>query len=149
MHCSKILKFIIQIFKTINNKKKKEFKEIKFNHLMSIYELNYHNLKQVLNFRSQKNFQRSKINKNLIIDDVYQDKFTRIFKMYHKFSYDEQLQTNTTFSIKPHLIFYMYEDAQLLEVKSLKDNRMFESTMSHKIKLNLNLFYWLKNYINQ
>jgi|TARA_B100000497_G_scaffold119792_1_gene147530 uncharacterized protein YqiB (DUF1249 family) len=137
------------MFKTINNKKKKEFKEIKFNHLMSIYELNYHNLKQVLNFRSQKNFQRSKINKNLIIDDVYQDKFTRIFKMYHKFSYDEQLQTNTTFSIKPHLIFYMYEDAQLLEVKSLKDNRMFESTMSHKIKLNLNLFYWLKNYINQ
>ena len=137
------------MFKTINNKKKKEFKEIKFNHLMSIYELNYHNLKQVLNFRSQKNFQRSKINKNLIIDDVYQDKFTRIFKMYNKFSYDEQLQTNTTFSIKPHLIFYMYEDAQLLEVKSLKDNRMFESTMSHKIKLNLNLFYWLKNYINQ
>jgi len=120
------------MFKTINNKKKKEFKEIKFNHLMSIYELNYHNLKQVLNFRSQKNFQRSKINKNLIIDDVYQDKFTRIFKMYHKFSYDEQLQTNTTFSIKPHLIFYMYEDAQLLEVKSLKDNRMlYLSVIAH------------------
>ena len=137
------------MFRTIENKKKKEFKEIKFNHLMSIYELNYHNLKQILNFRSQKTSQDSKVNKNLIIDDVYQDKFTRIFRMYHKFSYDEQLQTNTTFSIKPHLIFYMYEDAQLLEVKSLKDNRTIESTMSHKIKLNLNLFYWLKNYINQ
>ena len=137
------------MFKAIENKKKREFKDIKFNHLMSIYELNYHNLKQILNFRSQKTFQDSKVNKNLIIDDVYQDKFTRIFRMYHKFSYDEQLQTNTTFSIKPHLIFYMYEDAQLLEVKSLKDNRTFESTMSHKIKLNLNLFYWLKNYINQ
>jgi uncharacterized protein YqiB (DUF1249 family) len=137
------------MFKAIENKKKREFKDIKFNHLMSIYELNYHNLKQILNFRSQKTFQDSKVNRNLIIDDVYQDKFTRIFKMYHKFSYDEQLQTNTTFSIKPHLIFYMYEDAQLLEVKSLKDNRTFESTMSHKIKLNLNLFYWLKNYINQ
>ena len=137
------------MFRTIENKKKRKFKEIKFNHLMSIYELNYYNLKQILNFRSQKNFQDSKVNKNLIIDDVYQDKFTRIFKMYHKFSYDEQLQSNATFSIKPHLIFYMYEDAQLLEVKSLKDNRMFESTMSHKIKLNLNLFYWLKNYINQ
>jgi uncharacterized protein YqiB (DUF1249 family) len=137
------------MFRTIENKKKREFKEIKFNHLMSIYELNYHNLKQILNFGSQKTFQDSKVNKNLIIDDVYQDKFTRIFRMYHKFSYDEQLQSNTTFSIKPHLIFYMYEDAQLLEVKSLKDNRMFESTMSHKIKLNLNLFYWLKNYINQ
>ena len=137
------------MFKAIENKKKREFKDIKFNHLMSIYELNYHNLKQILNFRLQKTFQDSKVNKNLIIDDVYQDKFTRIFKMYHKFSYDEQLQTNSTFSIKPHLIFYMYEDAQLLEVKSLKDNRMFESTMSHKIKLNLNLFYWLKKYINQ
>jgi uncharacterized protein YqiB (DUF1249 family) len=137
------------MFKAIENEKKREFKEIKFNHLMSIYELNYHNLKQILNFRSQKTSQDSKVNKNLIIDDVYQDKFTRIFRMYHKFSYDEQLQTNTTFSIKPHLIFYMYEDAQLLEVKSLKDNRMFESTMSHKIKLNLNLFYWLKKYINQ
>tara|TARA_B100001059_G_scaffold137734_1_gene137952 strand:+ start:82 stop:495 length:414 start_codon:yes stop_codon:yes gene_type:complete len=137
------------MFKAIENKKKKEFKDIKFNHLMSIYELNYHNLKQILNFRSQKTFQDSKVNRNLIIDDVYQDKFTRIFKMYHKFSYDEQLNTNSTFSIKPHLIFYMYEDAQLLEVKSLKDNRTFESTMSHKIKLNLNLFYWLKNYINQ
>ena len=137
------------MFRAIQNNKKKEFKEIKFNHLMSIYELNYHNLKQILNFRSQKTFQDSKVNRNLIIDDVYQDKFTRIFRMYHKFSYDEQLQTNRTFSIKPHLIFYMYEDAQLLEVKSLKDNRTFESTMSHKIKLNLNLFYWLKNYINQ
>ena len=137
------------MFKAIENKKKREFKDIKFNHLMSIYELNYHNLKQILNFRSQKTFQDSKVNRNLIIDDVYQDKFTRIFKMYHKFSYDEQLHTNSTFSIKPHLIFYMYEDAQLLEVKSLKDNRTFESTMAHKIKLNLNLFYWLKNYINQ
>jgi uncharacterized protein YqiB (DUF1249 family) len=137
------------MFRTIENKKKRVFKEIKFNHLMSIYELNYYNLKQIFNFRSQKTFQDSKVNKNLIIEDVYQDKFTRIFKMYHKFSYDEQLQSNTTFSIKPHLIFYMYEDAQLLEVKSLKDNRMFESTMSHKIKLNLNLFYWLKSYINQ
>ena len=137
------------MFRAIENKKKREFKEIKFNHLMSIYELNYHNLKQILNLRSQKTFQDSKVNRNLIIDDVYQDKFTRIFKMYHKFSYDEQLHINSTFSIKPHLIFYMYEDAQLLEVKSLKDNRTFESTMSHKIKLNLNLFYWLKNYINQ
>ena len=137
------------MFRTIENKQKRKFKEIKFNHLMSIYELNYYNLKQILNCRSQKNFQDSKVNKNLIIDDVYQDKFTRIFKMYHKFSYDEQLQSNATFSIKPHLIFYMYEDAQLLEVKSLKDNRMFESTMSHKIKINLNLFYSLKSYINQ
>ena len=137
------------MFKVEENRKKRAFKEIKFNHLMSIYELNYHNFKQFLNFKADKTNETLKAKKNLIIEDIFQDKFTRIFRMYHKFSYDDQLQTNRTFSIKPHLIFYMYEDAHLLEVKSLNDNKNFESEMSHKIKLNLNLFYWIKNYINQ
>ena len=137
------------MFKVEEKKKKREFKEIKFNHLMSIYELNYHNFKQFLNFKTDKTKESLKSKKNLIIEDIFQDKFTRIFRMYHKFSYDDQLQTNRTFSIKPHLIFYMYEDANLLEVKSLNDNKNFVSDMSHKIKLNLNLFYWIKNYINQ
>ena len=137
------------MFKVEEKKKKREFKEIKFNHLMSIYELNYHNFKQFLNFKTDKTKESLKSKKNLIIEDIFQDKFTRIFRMYHKFSYDDQLKANRTFSIKPHLIFYMYEDAHLLEVKSLNDNKNFESEMSHKIKLNLNLFYWIKNYINQ
>ena len=125
-----------------------EFKEINFNHLMSIYELNYHNLKQAINSKLSKNHYGKNI-KNLIIEDIFHDKFTRIFKMYHKFSYDDQVYYNKTFSIKPHLIFYMYEDAQLLEVKSLRDNQNFKSDIDSKIKLNLNLFYWLKRYINQ
>jgi uncharacterized protein YqiB (DUF1249 family) len=137
------------MFKVEEKKKKREFKEIKFNHLMSIYELNYHNFKQFLNFKTDKTKEGLKAKKNLIIEDIFQDKFTRIFRMYHKFSYDNQLQANRTFSIKPHLIFYMYEDANLLEVKSLNDNKNFVNDMSHKIKLNLNLFYWIKNYINQ
>ena len=137
------------MFRTEEKKKKKEFKEIKFNHLMSIYELNYYNFKQFLNFNSIKTADNLDTKKNLIIENIFQDKFTRIFRMYHRFSYDEQLQANRTFSIKSHLIFYMYDDAQLLEVKSLNDNKKFESTMSHKIKLNLNLFYWIKSYINQ
>ena len=137
------------MFRTEEKKNKREFKEIKFNHLMSIYELNYHNFKQFLNFKTDKTKESLKAKKNLIIEDIFQDKFTRIFRMYHKFSYDDQLKANRTFSIKPHLIFYMYEDAHLLEVKSLNDNKNFESEMSHKIKLNLNLFYWIKNYINQ
>ena len=137
------------MFRTEEKKKKKEFKEIKFNHLMSIYEFNYHNFKQFLNYKADETKESLKAKKNLIIEDIFQDKFTRIFRMYHKFSYDDQLQANQTFSIKPHLIFYMYEDAHLLEVKSLNDNKNFESEMSHKIKLNLNLFYWIKNYINQ
>jgi len=125
-----------------------EFKEINFNHLMSIYELNYHNFKQVINSKLSRNYYGKNI-KNLIIEDIFHDKFTRIFKMYHKFSYDDQVYYNKTFSIKPHLIFYMYEDAQLLEVKSLRDNQNFKSDIDSKIKLNLNLFYWLKRYINQ
>ena len=125
-----------------------EFKEINFNHLMSIYELNYHNFKQAINSKFSKDHYGKNI-KNLIIEDIFHDKFTRIFKMYHKFSYDDQVYYNKTFSIKPHLIFYMYEDAQLLEVKSLRDNQNFKSDIDSKIKLNLNLFYWLKRYINQ
>ena len=137
------------MFKVEEKKKKREFKEIKFNHLMSIYELNYHNFKQFLNFKARESLENLNTKKNVIIEDVFKDKYTRIFRMYHRFSYDEQLQANRTFSIKSHLIFYMYDDAQLLEVKSLNDNKKFESTMSHKIKLNLNLFYWIKSYINQ
>ena len=125
-----------------------EFKEINFNHLMSIYELNYHNFKQVINSKFSKDRYGKNI-KNLIFEDIFHDKFTRIFKMYHKFSYDDQMHYNQTFSIKSHLIFYMYEDAQLLEVKSLRDNQNFQSDLDNKIKLNLNLFYWLKRYINQ
>jgi uncharacterized protein YqiB (DUF1249 family) len=136
------------MFRNDRQIRKTEFKEINFNHLMSIYELNYHNFKQAINSKFSKNHYGKNI-KNLIIEDIFHDKFTRIFKMYHKFSYDDQVYYNQTFSIKPHLIFYMYEDAQLLEVKSLRDNQNFKSDIDSKIKLNLNLFYWLKRYINQ
>ena len=136
------------MFRSDRQIRKTEFKEINFNHLMSIYELNYHNFKQALNSKFSKDYYGKNI-KNLIIEDIFHDKFTRIFKMYHKFSYDDQMHYNQTFSIKSHLIFYMYEDAQLLEVKSLRDNQNFKSDIDNKIKLNLNLFYWLKRYINQ
>jgi len=136
------------MFRNDRQIRKTEFKEINFNHLMSIYELNYHNFKQAINSKFNKDHYGKNI-KNLIIEDIFHDKFTRIFKMYHKFSYDDQVYCNKTFSIKPHLIFYMYEDAQLLEVKSLRDNQNFKSDIDSKIKLNLNLFYWLKRYINQ
>ena len=136
------------MFRSDRQIRKTEFKEINFNHLMSIYELNYHNFKQAINSKFSKDHYGKNI-KNLIIEDIFHDKFTRIFKMYHKFSYDDQMHYNKTFSIKPHLIFYMYEDAQLLEVKSLRDNQNFKSDIDNKIKLNLNLFYWLKRYINQ
>ena len=55
------------MFRTTDNKKKKEFKEIKFNHLMSIYELNYHNFKQFLKFKSRESSENLNTKKNLII----------------------------------------------------------------------------------
>tara|TARA_Y100000768_G_scaffold367587_1_gene330812 strand:+ start:7229 stop:7642 length:414 start_codon:yes stop_codon:yes gene_type:complete len=130
-----------------NNKKK--FKEINFNHLMSIYETNYFNFMQVFKYKSHDLSKKSSMNRPFVIENIFQDKYTRIFRMYNKFHYDDSLRSNKTFSIKSHLIFYMYNDAQLLEVKSLKDNKTFQNSITQKIKLNLNLFYWLKNYINQ
>ena len=55
------------MFRTEEKKKKKEFKEIKFNHLMSIYELNYHNFKQFLNFKARESSENLNTKKNLNI----------------------------------------------------------------------------------
>ncbi len=127
----------------------KSFKAINFNHLMSIYETNYYNFIQIFKNKSSDHEDNVSKRRPFIIEDIFHDKYTRIFKMYNKFQYDDSMQTNRTFSIKSHLIFYMYNDAQLLEVKSLKHNKTFQNSISEKIKLNLNLFYLLKNYINQ
>ncbi len=135
------------MYATRDYKEKKEFKLMNFNHLMSIYESNYYNFKSLINKADTKSQKKSN-HRSIRIEDIYRDQHTRIFKVFHKFSYHNNHSLNT-FSIKPHLIFYMYNDAKLLEVKSLRENRTFESSIQGKIKLNLNLFYWLKSIINQ
>ncbi len=130
-----------------SRKDKKEFKCINFNHLMSIYETNYYNFRSILDSKYSKN--KKSIHRAITIKDIHNDKYTRIFKIYHNFKYDNNSSTLNTFSIKPHLIFYMYNDAKLLEVKSLKDNRTFRNSIQDKIRLNLNLFYWIKYHNNQ
>ncbi len=130
-----------------SRKNKKEFKCINFNHLMSIYETNYYNFRSILDNKYSKN--KKSINRALRIKDIHNDKYTRIFKIYHNFKYDNNFSVLSTYSIAPHLVFYMYNDAKLLEVKSLSDNKTFANSIQEKIKLNLNLFYWLKGYINQ
>ena len=127
---------------------KKEFKTMNFSHLMSIYETNYRNFRAILdNCETISN--RSTYRRPITIEDIFHDKFTRIFKIYHKFKYQDSPSPLNMFSIKPHLIFYMYDDAKLLEVKSLRDNKTFENSIQKKIRLNLNLFYWIKSYIKQ
>mgnify|MGYP001360423031 FL=1 len=135
------------MYKAASYKKKNELKLLNFTHLMSIYESNYYNFKSLLkrvNTRCISSIEHSSI----IIKDIQNDKHTRIFKLLHKFKYQNNESMNT-FSIKPHLIFYMYNDAKLLEVKSLKENRAFENSIQDKIRLNLDLFYWIKSYDNQ
>ena len=135
------------MYKATSYKEKNELKLLNFTHLMSIYESNYYNFKSLLkrvNTRCISSIKHSSI----VIKDIHHDKHTRIFKLFHKFKYQNNESMNT-FSIKPHLIFYMYNDAKLLEVKSLKENRAFENSIQDKIRLNLNLFYWIKSYDNQ
>ena len=87
-------------------------------------------------------------NNNIAIEDIFHDKFTRIFKVYCNFYGQSHTATNK-FSIKPHLIFYMYDDAKLLEVKPLRSNKTLRIPYKKRLQINLNLFYWLKSYINQ
>ena len=126
----------------------KKFRLINFNHLMSIYELNFYNFNCLFSRTNQESI-RILDKRKLIINDIYHDKHTRIFKLFHKFEFGNQIESINMFSIKPHTIFYMYKDAKLLEVKSLSENRQFETTFKNKFKINLRFFYWLKSYINQ
>ncbi len=126
----------------------KKFRLINFNHLMSIYELNFYNFNCLFSSRNQES---SYIldKRKLVINDIFHDKHTRIFKLLHRFKYGNHIESVNMFSIKPHTVFYMYKDAKLLEVKSLSENKQFETTFKNKFKINLRFFYWLKFYINQ
>ena len=135
------------MYKATNYKEKNGLKLMNFTHLMSIYETNYYNFKSLMqrvNRRNTSSIEHSSI----AIKDIHHDKHTRIFKLFHRFRYQNN-ESMSTFSIKPHLIFYMYNDAKLLEVKSLRENRTFKNSIQDKIKLNLDLFYWIKEYNNQ
>ena len=126
----------------------KKFRLINFNHLMSIYELNFYNFNCLFSRTNEESICMLDKRK-LVINDIHHDKHTRIFKLFHKFEFGNQTESINMFSIKPHTIFYMYKDAKLLEVKSLSENRLFETTFKNKFKINLRFFYWLKSYINQ
>ena len=135
------------MYKATSNRERNGLKLMNFTHLMSIYESNYYNFKSLLKRVNTKCI-GSMGHSSIAIEDIHHDKHTRIFKLFHKFKYQNNESMNT-FSIKPHLIFYMYNDAKLLEVKSLKENRAFENSIQDKIRLNLDLFYWIKSYDNQ
>ena len=135
------------MYRATYHKEKNDLKLLNYTHLMSIYESNYYNFKSLLERITTKGMSSIE-HSSIAIRDIHHDKHTRIFKLFHKFKYQNN-KSVSTFSIKPHLIFYMYNDAKLLEVKSLSENRKFKNSIQDKIKLNLNLFYWIKSYNNQ
>ena len=121
------------MYKATSTRERNGLKLMNFTHLMSIYESNYHNFKSLLKRMNTRGISSIK-HSSIAIKDIHHDKHTRIFKLFHKFKYQNN-ESMSTFSIKPHLIFYMYNDAKLLEVKSLKENRAFENSIQNKIKL--------------
>ncbi len=121
---------------------------ISFNYLMHLYEINYNlftnlitkNKKPLNNFFM---FGSTSIRYELISSS----KYTNIFKCY--FEYKNTTHGNNCYSIKPHIIFILYKDAALLEAKSLNQSRFFSSDINEKLKINLKVFYWLKNIIKK
>tara|TARA_Y100000590_G_scaffold102939_4_gene117032 strand:+ start:34608 stop:35045 length:438 start_codon:yes stop_codon:yes gene_type:complete len=122
---------------------KRHYNLINFNHLMKIYEFNYQLINKLFSF----NFRSKKLSTFILHKQVLQyepisiSKYTSIFKLYYKF-------TNNTsclreYHIKPHLIFTLYNDAKLLEAKTLKQSKEFESSLGDKIKTNVDIFLWL------
>ena len=108
---------------------KRHYNLINFNHLMKIYEFNYQLINKLFSF----NFRSKKLSTFILHKQVLQyepisiSKYTSIFKLYYKF-------TNNTsclreYHIKPHLIFTLYNDAKLLEAKTLKQSKEFESSL--------------------
>lgn len=135
------------MFKGQTNKVINSFKYMNFDHLMSIYETNFYNFKKFISIYQADGTSNQK--SSLVIESIFHDKYTEIFKMYHNFPLANDCSSLQRFAIKTHLVFYMYNDAKLLEVKSLRSNKTFNHSLPEKLKLNLNLFYWLKFYINQ
>ena len=124
------------------------FKIMNFHHLMQIYENNYHLFKSVRGSLSNKSVLSTiMINSNVMqYEPITQSKYTDIFKFYYK--YKPSPLSNTNYSIKPHIIFTLYKDAKLLEAKSIGQHKDFDSSIHAKIKINLNVYFWLKRILN-
>ena len=117
-----------------NTKHNSNFRMMNFDHLMKLYENNYYLFKDVFRLiDSNDSISTITINNNVMqYEPVTITKYTDIFRFY---------------SIKPHLVFTLYKDAKLLEVKSLAQNKKFEDNIDSKIRINLNIYFWLKSIL--
>ena len=123
------------------------YKMMNFDHLMKIYENNYYLFKDVFRLLDNNNsLSTITINNNVMqYEPVTISKYTDIFRFYYK--YKPHGLTINSYSIKPHLVFTLYKDPKLLEVKSLAQNKNFEENIDTKIRINLNIYFWLKSIL--
>jgi|TARA_Y100000996_G_scaffold388436_1_gene348015 uncharacterized protein YqiB (DUF1249 family) len=128
-------------------KYKLNFKMMNFDHLMKIYENNYYLFKDVFRLLdSNDSLSTITINNNVMrYEPITISKYTDIFRFYYK--YKPHGLTLNSYSIKPHLVFTLYKDAKLLEVKSLDQSKKFEDDIDSKIRINLNIYFWLKSIL--
>ena len=128
-------------------KYKLNFKMMNFDHLMKIYENNYYLFKDVFRLLdSNDKLSTITINNNVMqYEPITISKYTDIFRFYYK--YKPHGLTLNSYSIKPHLVFTLYKDAKLLEVKSLDQSKKFEDDIDSKIRINLNIYFWLKSIL--
>ena len=128
-------------------KYKSNFKMMNFDHLMKIYENNYYLFKDVFRLLdSNDTLSTITINNNVMqYEPITISKYTDIFRFYYK--YKPHGLTLNSYTIKPHLVFTLYKDAKLLEVKSLDQSKKFEEDIDSKIRINLNIYFWLKSIL--
>ena len=128
-------------------KYKSNFKIMNFDHLMKIYENNYYLFKDVFRLLdSNDTLSTITINNNVMqYEPITISKYTDIFRFYYK--YKPHGLTFNSYTIKPHLVFTLYKDAKLLEVKSLDQSKKFEEDIDSKLRINLNIYFWLRSIL--
>ena len=128
---------------------RENFKLMNFDHLMQIYETNYHLIQNVFDSLTDNKILSTIILNNHVIqyEPVSVSKYTIIFKFYYR--YNLPIIRNGEYFIKPHIIYTLYKDAKLLEARSLSQNREFDIDIGNKIRINLNIYFWLKSLVNK
>ena len=128
---------------------RENFKLMNFDHLMQIYETNYHLIQNVFDSLTDNKILSTIILNNHVIqyEPVSVSKYTIIFKFYYR--YNLPIIRNGEYFIKPHIIYTLYKDAKLLEAKSLTQNKEFDFEITNKIRINLNIYFWLKSLVNK
>ena len=128
---------------------RENLKLMNFNHLMQIYETNFHLIQNIFDSLTDNEILSTITLNNHVIqyEPVSVSKYTIIFKFYHR--YNVPIICNREYFIKPHIIYTLYKDAKLLEAKSLRQNQEFDINIGSKIRINLNIYFWLKSLINK